>query len=230
MSLKYQLDSLDGLSDDVKALYKEKDGKYVLAIEGMPEPEDVSGLKAKVDELLKEKKDAAKKAKDAEEAAAKAAEEKAKKDGDIEALDKSWKEKFTKRESELNGLIDGLRGNLDTLLIDNVATTMAAELAIEGSSDVLKPHILSRLAVETRDGKPVTVVKGPDGKASALTVDELKAEISNNKAFAPVIAGSRASGSGAGGQGGGGAGAGKVDLAKASPKDAVAHIKSKKGE
>ncbi len=69
MGLKYQLDTLDGLDDSVKSLYTEKEGKFVLGIEGLPQPEDVSGLKAKVDELLGEKKAAEKKAREAEEAA-----------------------------------------------------------------------------------------------------------------------------------------------------------------
>ena len=54
--LKFQLDSLDGVDETVRALYTEKDGKFVLGIEGLPQPEDVSGLKSKVEELLGEKK------------------------------------------------------------------------------------------------------------------------------------------------------------------------------
>ena len=69
MGLKYQLDTLDGLDDSVKSLYTEKEGKFVLGIEGLPQPEEESGLKAKVDELLGEKKLAEKKAREAEELA-----------------------------------------------------------------------------------------------------------------------------------------------------------------
>ena len=39
---------------------------------------------------------------------------------------------------------------------------------------------------------PKTVVIGQDGKPSALTIDELKAEFASNPAFAPVIPGSKA--------------------------------------
>jgi len=38
MALKYQLDSLDGLDDGVKALYTEVDGKFTLGVEGIPPP------------------------------------------------------------------------------------------------------------------------------------------------------------------------------------------------
>lgn len=207
MALKYQLDSLEGLDDSVKSLYTQKDGKYVLGIEGLPDTGELDGLKKKVDELLSEKKDAAKKAKEAEEAAARAAEEAARKTGDVAALEKSWQEKFEKREAELQAQIDQLNSNITNLTVGQTATRMAAELAVQGSADVLLPHISNRLRSEIRDGRAVTVVLDKDGKPSAMTVDELKNEFVSNKAFAPLIAGSKANGGGAdgGGQGGGAA-------------------------
>ncbi|UPK86794.1 hypothetical protein E5221_18185 [Pseudomonas sp. A2] len=48
MTLKFQLDSLEGVEESVAALYVEKDGKFVLDIDGLPQQEDVTGLKAKV--------------------------------------------------------------------------------------------------------------------------------------------------------------------------------------
>ncbi|MCZ7176060.1 hypothetical protein NK362_24315, partial [Salmonella enterica] len=62
MTLKFQLDSLEGVDEATQAMYVEKGGKYVLNIDGLPAQEDVTGLKAKVDELLGEKKAAEKKA------------------------------------------------------------------------------------------------------------------------------------------------------------------------
>lgn len=207
MALKYQIDSLEGLDDSVKSLYTEKGGKYVLGIEGLPDTGELDGLKKKVDELLNEKKEANKKAKEAEEAAARAAEEAARKSGDVAALEKSWKDRLAKREAELSAQIEQLNGNITSLTVGQTATKLAAELAVQGSADVLLPHISSRLKSELRDGKAVTVVLDKDGKPSAMTVDELKNEFVSNKAFAPLIAGSKASGGGAdgGGQGGGAA-------------------------
>tara|TARA_R110000782_G_C14819221_1_gene413874 strand:- start:25145 stop:25888 length:744 start_codon:yes stop_codon:yes gene_type:complete len=207
MALKYQLDSLDGVDESVKTLYTEKDGKFVLGIEGLPQQEDVSGLKAKVDELLNEKKEATRKAKEAEDAAAKAAEEAARKGGDTEALDKSWQEKYNKREQELQAQIDGLNGSVTNMTVDSVALQMASDLAVEGSAKVLLPHIKARLAVEQKDGKYVTAVRDAEGKPSASTLDDLKNEISSDPAFAHVVVGSKASGGGANGskKGGGGA-------------------------
>ena len=206
--LKFQLDTLDGVDDTVRALYTEKDGKFVLGIEGLPQPEDVSGLKSKVQELLDEKKAADKARKDAEDQARLEREENARKSGNVEELERSWTEKFNRREAELNGMLEQERGTLSTqirdLTVGRTATDIASALAIPGSAKALLPHIERRLSVEQRDGKPVVVVLDQQGKLSAATLDELKAEFANDTAFAPLIAGSKASGGGAAGAGGGG--------------------------
>jgi hypothetical protein len=94
---------------------------------------------------------------------------------------------------------------------------------VQGSAKALLPHIERRLSVEQRDGKPVVVVLDAQGKLSAATLDELKAEIANDAAFAPLIAGSKASGGGAGGAGGGGgAPKGKIGGNKAERTEAIA--------
>lgn len=227
MGLKYQLDTLDGLDDSVKSLYTEKEGKFVLGIEGLPQPEDVSGLKAKVDELLGEKKAAEKKAREAEEAARLEREELARKSGNVEELERSWTEKFTRREAELTGTLEQeratLSGQIRDLTVGRTATDIASALAVQGSAKALLPHIERRLSVEQRDGKPVVVVLDAQGKLSAATLDELKAEIANDAAFAPLIAGSRASGGGAGGAGGGGgAPKGKIGGTKEERTAAIA--------
>lgn len=227
MGLKYQLDTLDGLDDSVKSLYTEKEGKFVLGIEGLPQPEDVTGLKSKVEELLGEKKAAEKARKDAEEQARLEREEAARKSGNVEELEKSWSEKYNRREAELNGMLEQERGTLSTqirdLTVGRTATDIASALAIPGSAKALLPHIERRLSVEQRDGKPVVVVLDQQGKLSAATLDELKAEFANDTAFAPLIAGSKASGGGAAGAGGGGGAAkGKIGGTKEERTAAIA--------
>ena len=225
--LKFQLDTLDGVDDTVRALYTEKDGKFVLGIEGLPQPEDVSGLKSKVQELLDEKKAADKARKDAEDQARLEREENARKSGNVEELERSWTEKFNRREAELNGMLEQERGTLSTqirdLTVGRTATDIASALAIPGSAKALLPHIERRLSVEQRDGKPVVVVLDQQGKLSAATLDELKAEFANDTAFAPLIAGSKASGGGAAGAGGGGGAAkGKIGGTKEERQAAIA--------
>ena len=226
MGLKYQLDTLDGVEDGVRALYTEKDGKFVLGIEGLPPQEDVSGLKAKVDELLGEKKAAEKARKEAEDVARAEREDSARKSGNVEELEKSWSEKFTRREAELNGMLEQERGTLGSqirdLTVGRTATDIASALAIPGSAKALLPHIERRLSVEQRDGKPVVVVLDQQGKLSAATLDELKAEFANDTAFSPLIAGSKASGGGASGAGsGGGAPKGNLGGTKAERQAAL---------
>lgn len=222
MTLKFKLETLEGLDVAVAAMYVKVEGGYQLAIEGMPVQEDVSGLKAKNAELLtkfKEQKDAAavaaKLAQDAEF-------EKAKKDGDVSAIEKSWSEKLTAREAELNAQIDSRDNSLKTMLVDNVAQTLASAISV--SPALMMPHIKSRLSVEVQDGKHITRVLDAEGKPSAATIDDLKKEFVANEAFAPVIIGSKASGGQASNQqaqGNGGQQAGSL-------KDrASQHIKSK---
>jgi hypothetical protein len=225
--LKFQLDSLDGVDEAVRALYTEKDGKFVLGIEGLPQQEDVSGLKAQVQTLLDEKKTEKRKREEAEETARLEREDAARKSGNVEELERSWSEKYNRREAELNGTLEQERTTLSTqirdLTVGRTATDIASALAIPGSAKALLPHIEHRLSVEQRDGKPVVVVLDQQGKLSAATLDELKAEFANDTAFAPLIAGSKASGGGAGGAGGGGGAAkGNIGGTKAERTAALA--------
>lgn len=206
MALKYELETLDGLDDGVKSLYVEHDGKFMLGVEGLPKPshQDDSGLRKKVDELLSEKKAADVARKKAEADARSAAEDAARKAGDLGSLEKSWQEKLTARETELQEENKRLNGNLTDVLVESVASRLASDIAISGSSNVLLPHIRQRLTIDYVDGKPVTRVLGMDGKPSAATLEELKTEFANNKAFAPIVTATKASGGGAAGAGNGG--------------------------
>lgn len=199
--LKYELENLDGVEESVKSLYEEKDGKYVLKVEGIPQPQNDDGLRKKVDELLAEKKAEQQKRKEAEEQAAL---EHARKKGDIDALEKSWGDKLAARETELLNEKQSLEAQVYKLTVGSKATELAAKLAVPGSDSVLLPHISNRLQVETVDGEIKIRVLDLQGKPSALSIEDLEKEFRANEAFKPLIRASNASGSGAsGGQGGG---------------------------
>ncbi len=174
----------------------------------MPQPEDVSGLKSKVQELLEEKKAADKARKDSEEQARLEREEALRNSGNVEELERSCSEKFSRREAGLAGQLESerntLQGQIRDLTVGRTATEIATTLAIPGSAKALLPHIERRLSVEQRDGKPTVVVLDQAGKLSATTLEELKSEFTKDPAFGPLIAGSKASGGGAGGAGNGG--------------------------
>lgn len=229
MQYKVTREEFTKLDESVQALYKQDGEEFVLSVEGMPEIEDVSGLKAKVEELLAEKKDAKASADAATRAAAeaKAAKElaEANKTGDIDAINASWAEKYGKLED----VVTSLNGTIAKITSGAAATKMASELALTGQSEVLMPHIERRLATEMVDGVPRVVVKGVDGKPSALTVEELQTEFKNNEAFASVIVGSKARGKGTHNQNPGAGGAGKViprsQFEEMSPGDQMAYTK-----
>lgn len=156
-------------------------------------------IKAKNEELLGETKAAKAKAKEESEARQKAADEAAAKNGDVDALNKSWQVKLDKALADSADALKDRDGRLVDLTVNATAQRLAAELSVPGSADVLLPHIKSRLSYQ--DGK--LSVLDSDGKPSASTVEELAKEIAANKAFSPLIVASHATGGGAsGGKGG----------------------------
>jgi hypothetical protein len=61
MTLKYQLDSLEGLDEHIKALYLEKDGKFILDVTGHEKPENKDLIpKNRLDQEITRRKDAEK--------------------------------------------------------------------------------------------------------------------------------------------------------------------------
>lgn len=206
--IDFKAESIEDLPESVQELYEKTDDGFQLKITGLPEPEkvDVSGLKNKVDELLSESKAAKKKAREAIEEAESARLDAAKRGNDTEALDKSWTDKYSTRESELQEQIESLTATVVSLTSGQTATKIASEIALQGSAAVLLPHIERRLKTEYREGQPYTIVLDENGKHSAMTVEELKKEFQNSEAFAPLIVGTKANGAGrTGGKEGGSA-------------------------
>lgn len=186
MGLKFQIDTLEGLEDSVKEMYKEVDGKFQLAIDGLP---DVGGLKKKVDELLNEKKTAAQKAKEAEAAAEAAKLEAAKKSGDIEAINKSWEQKLINETGTLKGDVDKYKKMIYENTVGAEAAKLAAKIALPGSADVLIPHIKSRLKADIDGDSPKLMVLDLQGNNSAFSLDDLEKEFRADTRFAPIVRG-----------------------------------------
>lgn len=211
--LNYIVDKIEDIDEAQRSLYTEKDGKFVLGIEGLPTPDTsetdkrIESMDAKIKELLSEKKALATKTKEAEDLAKREAAELAKKNGDTDALEASWQEKHDATvaglKEEYEPRITELEGLLKRATVTTQATQLASELAVPGSAVALLPHIQSRLKMEIRDGQAVTVVTDADGKPSALSTEELKNEFIGNPAFAPLIVGSKAAGGGANSSDGG---------------------------
>lgn len=231
MSIKMFLDSLEGVPDTLANLYeKQADGKFRLKLDGA---EDTGALKRAKDHEKAARKKAEDEARELREKIEALAEERdnlhrgAIPKGDVDKLEASWKEKLAAKEKELSDQISALQNNVQTMLVDNVAHSLASE--ISKSPALMIPHIKGRLAVDYVDGKPATRVLGADGSPSALTLEELKKEFVANPVFAPVIIASKASGGSSDDRNGGSSATGtKLDYATASPKELAAAIRAKK--
>lgn len=213
MALKAVLQNLDGVPESLRGEYKEQDGKFYLDIEGLDDHHGVGALKRAKDY----EKENARKAKEkfdslnSELETARTELEDLRKNGipkgDVDRLEASYKDKYAKKELELNDKIAKLNGALEKHLLDGQATKLATELAAKPEYvELLLPHIRSRMKLEAGEGdEQVVRVLDKDGKPSALNMDDLKKELLGNKSFAAILTGSKASGGGAGGGNGGGA-------------------------
>jgi hypothetical protein len=150
------------------------------------------------------------------------------------ALEASYKERSEREKGELKTALEGeitkLSGSLKTVLVDNVARSIATGLAINAESiPLFLPFIAPRLTVEMdADGHAKTRVVDKEGKPSAATLEDLAKEISALPMFAPLIIGSKATGSSAdGGHAGGSAPAKKLDLSKATLAEKEAYYKAR---
>jgi len=233
MKFKVTKAQFDALSDDMKAEYKAEGEEYILTVEG---GEDTGALK-RAKEHEKTRRQAAEtkltetqtKLTETQSELETLSDSAGSGDKDVAKLEAKWTKKFSDRETELSGERDGFKGEIQRLMVDNVAMDMARNLS--DSPGLLIPHIKSRLTVEMVNGKAVTKVKDADGELSALTVDELTSEFKSNNDFASVIRGGEGSGSGAsGGQGKGGQQPSKPDFAKASTKEVADYLTSQKAK
>lgn len=219
MALKHTVAKIEDVEEVFRSHYKPVDAAdlskgYVIDLDGAPQPEDVGALKRTVEHVKRER----------DEAIALAKANGSKTTEEIEALRRS-------ADAQIKTLKDQIAeadGRARQAFLDKTVSEMAAELGGD-SAGIFVPHLKSRLVVEAPDGVPLVRVLGKDGKASALSPEDLKSEFKADKLFAPVIQAGRASGSGTSGgqssQGGAGGGSGKK--AGELPKNATIQDKVK---
>lgn len=124
MTLSFTLneEAFNGLESHLQGLYaKQNDGSYQLAIDGLP---NTDGLKAKNEQLLGETKKEREKRKELEAQLAqiqaqkqKADEESHKKNGDIEALEKSYQAKLNKLSHDATHREEALKKQIYDLTV-----------------------------------------------------------------------------------------------------------------
>lgn len=214
MKFKISKADFENLSDDQKTLYKsepDSNGKHVLKVEGMP---DVEGLISRISSLessmtaletnnknLKQEKD------EALEKLEQAQNNKDKDDNNVEAVTRTYEKKLEKKDQ----LLANATEMLEKLTTGADAQKLSSDIAVEGSSAVLIPHVGSRLRAEIDlDNKTYkTVVLDENGNDTAFKLDDLANEFRNNSAFGTVIRGSNADGEGHQHDGGSGSAAQK---------------------
>ena len=189
MALKFEVEKLEDVDEGLRPLYEESEGKFRLKVNGIPKPEvdntladRIKALETNNGKLLDEKR--------------KAKEEAARKSGDIDSIEKSWAEKLKAREDELTGSLSQYEKLVSDLSSGTAARKLASEIFKSEFSELVMPHITSRLTTEMKDGKAIVRVLDKAGQPSALSVDDLKKEFENDAKYAPLVVGSRADGGG----------------------------------
>lgn len=202
MALQLILQSLDGLSADVAKEYTEQeDGTFRLDVTGI---EDTGALKRAKEHEKTQRKQAQtrvtelqSKVEDLEDQIA-ALGDPSKNSADAVKLQKLERQlteaqgKLTARENELMGEISRLTSTAE-------ATSLVSDLT--DFPELMMPMVRARLTTVLENGKAVVKVLDADGEVGSMTVAELKAEIENDKKYAPILRGSEGSGSGAPGKG-----------------------------
>lgn len=214
MALKSIIDkaTFEKLPEPVQAEYKADGDNYVLDISGLEDHPQAGALKRAKDRVQQERdelKESLKTAESKKDTEVKALNDKIKElesNGDhgaeIDKLRKDYEKKIEKLETDYKAKADKAEGNVRDLLVKDVARTRATEWSRTPS--LLTPQIESRLTVEyDADGKPQTRILDKEGNVSAMSMDDLKAEIYANKEYEPILIGSRADGGSAPGERGG---------------------------
>ena len=203
MALKAKIDkaTYDALPDAVKAEYKPDGEGFKLDLDDT----EIAAEMRRARDREKQRADDAEAARvEAERKLSEVEGNDARKRGDLDSIERSWKDKLTKAETDAKGREDKLKSQLSTLLVTDKAREIAQEISTAPA--VLLPHIVAKLTADLEGETPTTRVLGDDGKPTALTLDDLKKSFVDSKDFAPIIIGSKATGSGgAGGNQGGGA-------------------------
>lgn len=191
MPLKYQLTAEEyaQLDEAKQALYALQGNVYICQIEGLPQPEDVSGLKRQRDELLAEKKAEQERRRAAEEQAQREADERARAEGNYQQLFESSQAEL---ERERSSLVE-LRRSIEQRDINLAATRIATAIADGDNADILKEFIAKRLKVAEGQVR----VTDDSGNLTVSALADLQREFETSPRYASLVRGSQAGGGGA---------------------------------
>lgn len=197
MKLKRKISQseLEQLTKELQELYTKVGDEFVLNLDDTAFETLKAEKKSAEEKLAKYEQEEEERIRKAEERAKKKAQEeyeKAKGNKDVEAIEKSWTDKYSKLETEFKGLQEKHNGYVTKSLVETAVTAMANEISTH--PNLISPHIRSRLGVDLTGDSPKLVVLDENGQRSALTVDELKKSFVDNKEFSAIIKATSANG------------------------------------
>lgn len=146
-------------------------------------------MKAHMDTLLGETKQAKALAKQQADDATKLANDKAKKDGDFEQLYNSSTEQANGYRTQL----ESLQGTISSDKTNSAAMSLAVQLADGYNAELLSEKIALRLKYTDEGVK----VLDANGQLTVSSIEDLKAEFSGNERYASLLKGNQSSGGGA---------------------------------
>lgn len=232
MALKRKLDkeTYEKLSDEMKKLYTEKDGDYTIALEDSGD-DDTAALRRAFEREKQEKKELKATLKELTDKLEEKDGIDAKKRGDIETLEKAWKEKADKIQKDYEARLSQKDAYISSTILDSAARSVVSDITT--SPTILMPHVKSRLSVDLSGDEPTVRVLDAKGAVSAMSVDDLKKEFVANKDFSSIITASKASGGASKASGESQGGAFKTQnsskpLAAMSPTELAAMLKQGK--
>jgi len=214
--LKYQVESIEDLDESVRELYTEQDGNYILTVDGLPQPEDTTGLKNKLNELMTEAKDAKRKARDLEESKSKQEEDSAKEKGEFKTLWEQAQQRLSEKDEELKEFSEKIQQKDVNIAARGVGSMLA-------KSDAKRAEVLSDYAAKyaRHNGEEVEfIVNGAQVDTNALM-----AHLTKEYPF--LVDGSNATGGGAQSSSGGGASSNinRIEFDNMSPDKKMSFLK-----
>ena len=196
MALQFEVESLEGLDENLQGLYQEHDGKYRLAVEGIdPADELKEALRKEREERAAAKSKLTEYEKQQEEAERQRMEQKQ----EFEGLYKSEQEAKTKLAKQLDELQSNIASEKRESTAMKVASTLTKD---EGRSELLKKEAMQFVHYTPEGVK----INGPEGEAW----DTQKLSDYMTEKYPFLVDGSQASGGGAAGDGGGASGSKQI--------------------
>lgn len=226
MSLKFKIDadSFGKLEEAQQALYSEKNGDYVLDVEGAEGEDDVKGLKKALEAEREAARKAARQLKQAQEASSgidkdkyeellqkeqDAEEAAALKAGEFEKLKEQMLKKHREDLDKLRNEVTRRDTRIEELTIE---TAVVNELSkANGNVELLRPHVRKHLKLDAETLEMVVLdndgsTPKVDGEGKPAKLDSLISEMRKSDTFASAFKATEQSGSGSdpGGDGGSG--------------------------